>query len=151
MEHSEEVEVDRVVTYCQRVCITYDWNVPFATVMRLLFWHRISHSNWWTQQVVGLWSLAGCSQQVSNLPSLKEKLMWGTLYLYLKWQLFLFWGHRKYLRQIYNTCLMATSGPFGKTRSGRLVLHQMASWYTPIYPIACHLFISKHFLYLLCL
>ena len=35
------------------------------------------------------------------------------------------------------------SGPFGKKKSqAELVLHQMASSYTPVYPIACHFYLS---------
>ena len=68
MEPSKEVGVDRVVIYHQRACITYDWNVPFTIVTRLLCWHGFSHSNWWTQQVARLWFQARWSQGEHSRP-----------------------------------------------------------------------------------
>ena len=46
--------------------------------------------------------------------------------------------HREYLKQIYNACSMAMSGPFGKTRSGRIgftsngfLIYSNISYYLP--------------------
>ena len=45
-------------------------------------------------------------------------------------------------KQICNACSIATVRPFWKKSQAELGLYQMASSYTPIYPIACHFYLS---------